>query len=85
MEKSSYEKLRQRLIDCHYTRPGPIAFGTLLKEELGFDSIDEVELIMWAEDEFDIEIDDDEYCQANIQTIGDFNTLLLKKIHNQHS
>lgn len=40
-----------------------------IKEDLGADSLDVVDLIMELEDEFDLEISDDE--AAKISTVGD--------------
>jgi len=43
--------------------------NSLLEEDLGADSLDLVELIMAFEDEFDIEISDEE--AKRIKTVGD--------------
>lgn len=45
-----------------------------LKEDLGYDSLDEIELIMEAEKEFGIFIQDD--LAASIKTIGDAVNLI---------
>jgi len=39
---------------------------------MGFDSIDSLELIMWSEEEFGIEISDAKWCAAKIETVGEF-------------
>ena len=41
-------------------------------DHMGFDSLDIAELIMWSEEEFNIEIDEAELWEANIETIGEF-------------
>ena len=46
-----------------------ITMDSTFIEDLGADSLDVVELIMAIEDEFDLEIDEDE--AGNISTVGD--------------
>ena len=46
--------------------------------DLGADSLDQVELIVWMEEEFDIEIPDDD--AEKIQTIEDVITYVKGKI-----
>ncbi len=49
-----------------------------LQEDLGADSLDAVELIMNIEDEFDIQISDDE--ATDIKTVGELVDFITKKI-----
>jgi len=51
-----------------------ITLEAMLKDDLGIDSLDAVELIMELEDEFGIKIEDDE-AQAFV-TVGDIVALL---------
>ena len=46
-----------------------ITMDTSFTEDIGADSLDLVELVMALEQEFDIEIDDDQV--ENIKTVGD--------------
>jgi len=48
--------------------------SSLLKEDLGADSLDEVELTIQLENEFDIEIPDSDI--ENVKTVGDFIQVL---------
>lgn len=47
-------------------------------DDLGADSLDMVELVMAFEEEFSIEISDDE--GETVNTVGDAHNLLLKKL-----
>ena len=47
-------------------------------DDLGADSLDNVELVMAFEEEFDIEIPDD--AAENIQTVGDAVKLISEKV-----
>ncbi len=49
-----------------------------LQEDLGADSLDAVELIMNIEDEFDIQISDDE--ATDIKTVGELVDFITEKI-----
>ena len=42
------------------------------REDLGFDSIDMTETIMWAEEEFDIHISEAGLVDANVKTVAQF-------------
>lgn len=54
-----------------------IVNGTKLTEDLGADSLDLVELVMQIEEEFDIEIPDEEF--ENIATFGELVDLIVTK------
>lgn len=47
------------IIRTKFAPSEPILPDKLLAEDLGLDSLDNIELIMAIEDEFDVEIDDD--------------------------
>ena len=47
--------------------------------DVGFDSIDLMEMMMWIEDEFSIKIDDREF-YSDIQTVGSLLDYLEKKL-----
>ena len=49
-----------------------------LREDLGADSLDFVELIMAVEDEFDIVIDDEE--QEHVKCVGDLSELVGERM-----
>lgn len=49
------------------------------KDDLGADSLDEVELIMELEKEFDFEIPDDDACEVN--TVGDYFKLIAPELY----
>mgnify|MGYP003495940808 CR=1 FL=1 len=49
--------------------PSKVLDDSNLKDDLGADSLDAVEIIMDIEDEFNIQIDDSE--AENIKTVGD--------------
>ena len=43
---------------------------------MGFDSIDMAELLMWAEDEFGVDIPEAKIYNANIKTVGGFASFI---------
>lgn len=49
-------------------------------KSMGFDSLDEIELIMAVEEDFEIEIDDEE--AEKLQTIGECVKLVITKVAN---
>lgn len=54
------------------------------QEDLGFDSLDEIELVMAMEEEFEIEIGDEE--AESVKTIGQAVDLIQRKLpHTQLS
>ena len=55
-----FELIRDQLADILETEPGKITEGASFVEDLGADSLDTVELIMAFEEEFGVEISDDE-------------------------
>lgn len=64
-----FEKIKDIVAEQFGRDPEDITMDSTFIEDLGADSLDVVELIMAIEDEFDLEIDEDE--AGNISTVGD--------------
>ncbi len=63
-----FEKVRMLLCEQLSIEKGSITMDTRL-EDLGADSLDIVELVMAMEEEFDIQVEDEQV--EKIQTVGD--------------
>jgi acyl carrier protein len=64
-----FEKVKERISDILGAEPDDITLESSFVDDLGADSLDIVELIMALEEEFDIEIPDED--AEKIQTVGD--------------
>lgn len=64
-----YEKIKQMLADQLDADEDEMTMDTNIATDLGADSLDVVQLLAEIEDEFEIEIPDEEI--ENIRTIGD--------------
>ena len=64
-----FEKIKEILADQLDANADEMTMETKIAEELGADSLDVVELLMSIEDEFEVEIPDEEI--ENLKTIGD--------------
>ena len=64
-----FEKIKELLADQLDASADDMTMDTDIAGDLGADSLDVVELLMSIEDEFDVEIPDEEI--ENIKTIGD--------------
>ncbi len=62
-----FEKVKEIIVDSLGCDEDEVTLEADLQEDLGADSLDAVELIMAIEDEFDIEISDEE--SANMHTV----------------
>ena len=71
-----FERIKEILADQLDSDIDAMTMDSDIANDLGADSLDVVELLMAIEDEFDIEIPDEEI--ENIKTIGD----LVKYIEN---
>ncbi len=64
-----FERIKKIIADQLGADEEEITMDSTFIEDLGADSLDVVELVMAIEDEFDMEIDEDE--AENISTVGD--------------
>jgi len=64
-----FEKIKSILAEQLDADPEEMTMETNIGRDLGADSLDVVELLMSIEDEFEVEIPDEEI--ENIKTIGD--------------
>lgn len=64
-----FEKIKKIIADQLGADEDEITMDSTFIEDLGADSLDVVELVMAIEDEFDMEIDEDE--AEDISTVGD--------------
>lgn len=74
-----FEKIKELIAYNLAVNTDEVAMESDLVEDLGADSLDMYELIMAAEDTFDIEISDEEF--ETISTVADF-VALIKKVTN---
>lgn len=64
-----FEKVKEILCDQLDIEEDKVTMEASISEDLGADSLDVVDLLMSLEDEFDVEIPDEEI--ENIKTVGD--------------
>jgi len=71
------ERVRKIVIDHLDADPDKVTEKASFIDDLGADSLDNVELVMAFEEEFDIEIPDD--AAEHIQTVGDAVKFISEK------
>ncbi|MDR0804371.1 MAG: acyl carrier protein [Oscillospiraceae bacterium] len=72
-----FERVRDILVDQLSLDPGLVLLESDIKEDLGADSLDTVDLIMSIEDGFEIEIPDE--ITENIKSVGDIVNYIESK------
>ena len=69
MSEQIFDKVKEIIVDQLDADESAITMEASFKDDLEADSLDVVELVMELEDEFDLEIADEE--AENINTVGD--------------
>ncbi|MBO5265947.1 MAG: acyl carrier protein [Ruminiclostridium sp.] len=64
-----FEKVKSIIVDQLDVDEDKVTMNANIQDDLGADSLDIVDLVMSFEDEFDMEIPDDQV--ENIKTVGD--------------
>ena len=64
-----FEKVRDILVDQLDVEEDKVTMDASITDDLGADSLDVVDLVMSLEEEFDVEIPDNQV--ENIKTVGD--------------
>lgn len=77
MSDDIFERVKKVVIEELSVKHEEVVEGASFTEDLGADSLDVVELVMALEDEFKIEIPDDEV--GGIRTVGDATTYIRNK------
>ena len=75
----SFEKIKSIIVEQLGVDEASVAIDTSLMKDLEADSLDAVEIIMAIEDEFDIEIPDED--AEKFQNIGDIVRYVEEKIN----
>ena len=68
-EKSIEERVKDIIVEQLGVNPEQVTPGASFIEDLGADSLDTVELVMAFEEEFSVEVPDEE--AEKLQTVGD--------------
>ena len=68
-DQTTADRLNVILVDCFGVNPGQLMPEAKFVEDLGCDSLDTMELLMQVEEEFDIEIFDED--AERITTVGE--------------
>ena len=69
-----FEKVRSIIVDQLDVDEDKVKMEASIADDLGADSLDIVDLVMSLEEEFDIEIPDDQV--ENVKTVGDIVKLI---------
>ena len=72
-----FEKVRKIICDQLDAVEDDVTMDTSIVDDLNADSLDVVDLVMTLEEEFDVEVPDDEV--ENMKTVGDIVRFIDKK------
>lgn len=73
-----FDKVKEILIDQLDCEEEKVTMEASISDDLGADSLDIVDLVMSLEEEFDVEIPDDQV--ENIKTVGDIVKYVEDKV-----
>ena len=76
-EKSIEEKVKDIIVEQLGVNPEQVTTSASFIEDLGADSLDTVELVMAFEEEFNVEVPDED--AEKLQTVGDVVTYITEK------
>jgi len=88
MNDKDKNKLLELVSQQIYVQHGVINEFDLLRDDLGFDSLDEIELVMSIEDRFEVNIPDtmfDDYDDGKHLTVSDMMAVTDKALHIETS
>jgi acyl carrier protein len=77
MSEDIFERVKKVTVEVLGVKPEEVVESASFTEDLGADSLDVVELVMAFEDEFSIDIPDEEV--GEIKTVGDAVSYISKK------
>ncbi len=73
-----FEKVREVLCDQLDVEEEKVTMESVITDDLGADSLDVVDLIMSLEEEFDVEIPDEEV--ENVKSVGDIVKFIESRV-----
>ena len=74
-----FDKVKKIIVDQLDVEEDKVTEAASITDDLGADSLDVVDLVMSFEEEFDIEIPDD---QEKIKTVGDIVKFIEEKVED---
>lgn len=77
MAEDTFERVKSLILEQQDVEPDEVTLEAGIKEDLGFDSLDVVDFIMALEQEFDLEIEDEE--AEKVTTVGDIVKFIEEK------
>ncbi len=78
-EKSIEEKVKDIIVEQLGVTPEQVTPSASFIEDLGADSLDTVELVMAFEEEFNVEVPDED--AEKLQTVGDVNKYIEERVN----
>ena len=75
-----FDKVKELISEQLDVKADDITEASNIQDDLGADSLDVVDLVMALEDEFDVEIPEDQV--ENIKTVGDIVKFIEEKVED---